>query len=490
MWLPVARILHFQPCSAFATTLVLSHLSLHPSPLLPCPTGPQSDCHPSTAAHTPTVPRPVLPLAPPPLVLAPTDLKPGRVFIVANLQGAYYTLLELLSKHKFDFRSDNLLHVGNLVGDRCRNTAALLKLAQRHSALGPMGANECVALLSAARARVAAEEAARVRQQQQEAAAGGGGAGGTLSRGLLSTQLRQQGQAQEQQQQDAAAKDAEAVGAGRIRAAVAREEAKSGEQQAAGGAGESPAPPSPSLPCGRSQPQGIACGTAGARGHSGYRRVASGYGQAAAAAAGGVVSMSSGSDSDLSSSCNSDDSEDDDEEDEVVEAPATPAWEHQQHHHAQHLPGLPYDTAALSYMLSMPAAVVLEAYGVVLQHAGPEPLLHHAPSPPCTSTTTSQQPAAAYHTIFSHRRGPASPVPPTAQQQLLQQQWTGLASCRGVVRCAVLPPLSALQARSPGFAARVAQGCAPSRGELLLEVVEEPIAELDLPRPVQQHQQH
>lgn len=439
--------------------------------------------------HTPTVPRPLLPLAPPPLVLTPSDLKPGRIFIVANLQGAYYTLLELLSKRKFDFRSDNLFHVGNLVGDRCRNTAALLKLAQRHSAMGPMGANECVALLSAARARVAAQEAARVRQQQQQAAAAGadGGGGGMLSRGLLSAQLRQREQEQQQQQHEAA-KDAEAVGASRM--IVAREEAESGEQQGvqrrcSGGAAESPAAPSPSRTCGRSQPQGIAGGAAGARLRSGYRRVVSGYAQAAAAAAaGGALSMStgsdSGSDSNLSSSCDSDDSED---EDDVVEAPATPARDHQQHHHVVHLPGLPYDTAALSYMLSMPAAVVLEAYGVVLQHAGPEPLLHHAASPP--GATTSGQPPVAYHTIFSHRRGPASPVPPSAQQQ---QQWTGLASCRGVVRCAVLPPLSALQARSPGFAARVAQRCAPSRGELLLEVVEEPIAELDLPRPVVQQQ--
>ncbi|PNH07076.1 hypothetical protein TSOC_006487 [Tetrabaena socialis] len=366
---------------------------------------------PPAAGRPPGVPASAPPAAPC-LLIPAAQLKPGRLFVVANLQGAYYTLLELLSRHKFDFRCDNLMHCGNLVAPpagaaaaarRSASSASVLQLARRHGARGPMGANECLALLAAAAAGRAEEEEQQQQQQQQQqqllhASAGAGVLTGGR-RSALSLQLAAA----------AAAKPAAAEGGAFARPVAAR-----------------------------------AAATA-----------ASGYG--------------SGSDSDSDSS----DGEESDEE--MVQAPATPCREPSPATPAYGsskgcgggVPGR-LDTLALASLLSLPATVVVEAYGLALQHAGPAAV---------GSGAAAAAGAGRHHVLYSHRR-PGTGACGAAGGGAAA---TGLALARDVVRCAVLPPLRALQRDSPGFVAKVAAGVAPSREELLLEVVEEQLSELDLP---------
>lgn len=40
----------------------------------------------------------------------------GRLIIIGEVGGAYYTLLDLLQAVRFNMQTDNLLHVGGLVG--------------------------------------------------------------------------------------------------------------------------------------------------------------------------------------------------------------------------------------------------------------------------------------------------------------------------------------------------------------------------------------
>ncbi|EFJ49953.1 hypothetical protein VOLCADRAFT_104099 [Volvox carteri f. nagariensis] len=386
--------------------------------------------------------RPLLfshPLPPPPLVVPAGQLKPGRVFVVANLQGAYYTLLELLSRNKFDFRCDNLLHVGNLVAPpsvvmarsgsvcccgsgsqqpqssteswRVRNSAAVLKLIRRHGGLGPMGAHECLVLLTAAhcnrlraqqqmeeKQRLAAVLARKLQQDPVMVPPAGSKTAFRATCSALSLQL--------------------AVTASASSAACPSQRAKSTSWLAAGSMG---------------------------------------------------------------SDCSS--SNDEDEAVEMVPVPMTPQREECA---ATPPPSVllaepgggatissPYlDNADLAQLLSLPACVVLEAYRVRLQHVG---LLD---IDDCITTTTagSSDVALRYHTLFSHRRPGSGPGCSQTATTV-----TGLTSCRDVVRFAVLPPLRTLQLLSPGFRAKLAAAAAPSREELMLEVHEEPLSELDMP---------
>ncbi|KXZ49006.1 hypothetical protein GPECTOR_24g296 [Gonium pectorale] len=412
---------------------------------------------------------------PPSLVLPPAALKPGRVFVVANLAGAYYTLLDLLAAHKFDFRVDNLMHVGNLVAPpaalmltsaaaapvggtdprvgapppaaeakaakAARNSASVLKLVRRHSARGPMGAHECLTLLSAAAAnRARAEEEERRRRQlaAQRATAAPASA--------LSMQL------------------AAAAAAG---TAVA--------SPAVGGG----APPPPTVVAVKAIGGGVA--------------VASPY-----LCRGRSCSARMGSDSDTDSDSGSESDSDSGSDSDagcsgLVPAPPTPLRASEglsastsTTNSATSNPWIgcassssPGTTAAaaaaarpaldnldLVHLLGLPARVVLESYGVVLQHAGPPALegLAEVEAPP------------RHHVLFSHRRAGGAASTAAAADAF----HTGLSCPRPVLRCAVLPPLRSLLRSSPGWAAALAAGRAPSRRELLLEVAEQPLSDLDL----------
>ncbi|GIL43662.1 hypothetical protein Vafri_1332 [Volvox africanus] len=382
-------------------------------------------------------------------VVSGSQLKAGRVFIVANLQGAYYTLLEFLSRQKFDFRSDNLLHLGNLVAPpteavaavavpgfgggsegspetprpsrRCRNSTSVLKLVRRHGGLGPMGGHECLALLVTARANrmlalsQAEEErrlAALLAQKQQQEAKAGAMVGFTKPSPILN-----------------------------VRCSAL-------SLQLAGLTATGPAAPAAPAWC-----------------------------TSAATPVNNWLGPDGSSQSDSSDGA----SVSDDEMDvDVVAASWTP---HRVESvlkpsapaaagcgtmlRASAASGLSLDNSDLSQMLSMPACVVLEPYGVRLQHAGP--------------TDTADVAAAAatggtrrYHTLFSHRRATGA-----AAEGGVKAHFTGIASSRDVVRFAVLPPLRTLQRLSPGFGAKMAALMAPSREDLMLEVLEERVSELD-----------
>lgn len=357
--------------------------------------------------------------SPPSLIITADQLKPGRVFIVANLAGAYYTQMELLSRLKFDFRVDNLLHVGNLVapppdsgnigGDsllsdpsrRARNSSSVLKLLRRHSSVGPMGAHECLVLLAAAR----------------------------------SNRLRAQQQAEEERQLLAAASCVKAPPHG-CRSMLSLQLAA---------AGVAPLPP-PSL--------------------------------ASRAAVWGVGSMASSSSmyrspwlpTEVSDSSISDDDDGDEmTQEDVVASPMTPYRGERLSYGTtviSPVSGLSWDDADLAHLLSMPAEVVLEPYGVRLVHAGP------------ASASLGYGFDASghrYHTLYSHRRrGDIDDGAGGGSSS------TGLAACRSdVVRFAVLPPLQTLQRASHGFGAKMAAAMAPTRADLLLEVIEESLSELD-----------
>jgi hypothetical protein len=443
------------------------------------------------------LPEPLAAAAPPAatLVVAAPQLKPGRVFVVANLQGAYYTLLELLSRNKFDFRSDNLLHLGNLVAlpaplllqqpaplatsaingplpgqlhpggpsRRLRNSAALLKLVRRHGALGPMGGNECLALLAAARNNC-------LRSEQQA---------GEQSRlaGLLAQQ-----------------------GAGRASAA-ARGRCSALSMQLAPQAvtAVSAAPQGPAA--------AFITGPAAAAPVSSLPRCAS------RTPAGWLGS--DGSDS-SSGDIESDDASEGEEDVEMVAAPMTPlrneplpavfpspfalsgssasASSRADVAKAKGLTSQPaiatgsggnsggpwLDDMELTQLLSLPACIVLESYGVRLLHAGApdNDLAGGGGILPGDFASDVRNP---HHTLFSHRRAgaPLNASPAVGVGCATAALATGLSSCRDVVRFAVLPPLRTLQQKSPTFCAKVAAGMAPSRADLLLELFEEPLSELD-----------
>ncbi|KAG2423512.1 hypothetical protein HXX76_015260 [Chlamydomonas incerta] len=453
------------------------------------------------SASAAAAPPPPLPL-PAPLVLPAEQLKPGRVFVVANLAGAYYTLLELLARHQFDFRTDNLLHVGNLVaaasaGDGaaagCRNSASVLKLMRRHFARGPLGTNECLALLAAARAnRTRAEEERRAVAAQQAAAA----AAGLRTTSALSLSLRAP-----PSPLPAAPAAPAAVGAGATAAAepapmspVASEAGGGCGAAAFGGAGAA----SLAVPCGPRRPLAATSGCSvsdsesdtdsdsdsdsdddcgAATGAAGYRR---GGGAEPATSACSHPAPPAASTC-ASTACSG----------SASAAAAAAAG------------GL--DNLALAQLLSLPHCVVLAGYGVALAHAGPPPpheaaflqrLRHpHLGEPPAAApadTAAGPEPEPRFHLVFSHRRPGAAAAAAAAAVSAAggAAAATGLTlSGRGdVVRCAVLPPLRVLLRRSPGFAAKLGSGRAPSRQELMMEVVEEPLSDLDRPAAQQQQQ--
>ncbi|GLC36048.1 hypothetical protein PLESTM_000396400 [Pleodorina starrii] len=454
-----------------------------------------------------STPRSLLPLwppAPPSLLLPAGHLKPGRVFVVANLQGAYYTLLELLARHKFDFRTDNLLHLGNLVapppppppppaatanasraggGDyymqqsqrqqqqqveqeeqkvvsgsaqprRFRNSSSVLKLVRRHGGLGPMGANECLALLAAARAN------------------------------------RQRAEQQQQQQAAAAAEEEEE---GRLRLAGAVRKAPGGRcsalslQLAAVAAAAGPAAAVAFQRCSDARPSCTPTPTPTAT---------------TSAPASSYWLGLSGRSSDSSPDSSDGDGEDGPREEgdvEMVAAPLTPhnppGADHAAPHPTRFAPppaaatcstgggggaaapsfgiGPSLDDAGLVQLLSMPACVVLQAYGVELQHVSPRE--EDGSGAAVAAGACGER---GFHLLFSHRR-PGGGLPAGAGGGGAATA-TGLASGRGdVVRFAVLPPVRTLQRWSPGFGAAMAAAAAPSREDLMLEVMEEPLSELD-----------
>ncbi|GIL98835.1 hypothetical protein Vretimale_4136 [Volvox reticuliferus] len=408
----------------------------------------------------------------PTLMLSGSHLKAGRVFIVANLQGAYYTLLEFLSRHKFDFRSDNLLHLGNLVAPpiteavaavaapgcvgggssgggsssppealqpgpsrRLRNSTSVLKFVRRHGGLGPMGGHECLALLLAARANrkwalQQLEEERRLAalllaQKQQQVAKAGPMVGcikplSTLSGRCSALSLQLAGAA-------ATAAAAPAAPAWRTSAAATSVENWLGpdcSSQSDSSDGDSDSDDEMDVDM-------VAAPWTPHRGESALRPSA----PAAAAAMTTAVGVT------------------------MLPSSATN--------------GLPLNNADLVQMLSMPACVVLEPYGVRLQHAGPADAADVA-----AAAATAE--ARRYHTLFSHRRpcGGAAATN-TGGVGVVNSYFTGVASSRDVVRFAVLPPLRTLQRLSPGFGAKMAAAVAPSREELMLDILEEPVSELD-----------
>ncbi|GLC51717.1 hypothetical protein PLESTB_000532300 [Pleodorina starrii] len=456
-----------------------------------------------------STPRSLLPLwppAPPSLVLPAGHLKPGRVFVVANLQGAYYTLLELLARHKFDFRTDNLLHLGNLVappppppptggGDhymqqsqqqqqqqqqqeeqkvvsgsaqprRFRNSSSVLKLVRRHGGLGPMGTNECLALLAAARAnrqRAEQQQAAAAEEEEEEEEVGRRRMAGALRKApggrcsALSLQLT---------------------------AAVARPGAAAAAVPFQRCSGARPScTPATSTPTPTPTPTATT----------------------SAPAASCWLGLS-GRSSDSSPDNSDGDGEDGPREESDVEMVAAPMTPH-------HLPGADHaaaphpttmfapppaaacsaggggaaatsvgsgpslDDAGLVQLLSMPACVVLQAYGIQLQHVSPR---EEDGSGAAAAAAAGAYGERRFHLLFSHRR-PGGRLPAGAGGGGGGAATaTGLASGRGdVVRFAVLPPVRTLQRWSPGFGAAMAAAAAPSREDLMLEVMEEPLSELD-----------
>ncbi|GLI68674.1 hypothetical protein VaNZ11_013160 [Volvox africanus] len=392
----------------------------------------------------------------PTLVVSGSQLKAGRVFIVANLQGAYYTLLEFLSRQKFDFRSDNLLHLGNLVAPpteavatvaasgfgggskgspetpgpsrRRRNSTSVLKLVRRHGGLGPMGGHECLALLVTARANrmlafnQAEEErrlAALLSQKQQQEAEAGAMVGFKKPSSSLNVRC--------------SALSLQLAGV------------------TATGAG-APTPPA--------------------------------WCTSAATPVNNWLGPDCSSQSDSSDGASA---SDDEMDVDVVAASWTPHRDGSMLSPSapatatagcstMMLPGgaasgLSLDKLDLSQMLSMPACVVLEPYGVRLQHAGPTDAADVAPD---AATAGNRR----YHTLFSHRRAGGGATVAAAGGGV-NAHFTGISSSRDVVRFAVLPPLRTLQRLSPGFGAKMAALVAPSREDLMLEILEEPVSELD-----------
>ncbi|GFR52714.1 hypothetical protein Agub_g15263, partial [Astrephomene gubernaculifera] len=494
-------------------------------------------------------------LQPPTLHLTAAQLKPGRLFIVADLQGAYYTLLDLLATHKFDFRRDNLFHTGNLVAPpsraatppppppppsaadpwgpqpqpspcspshpttpsscypappaepptptptpatsrRARNSASVLALVRRHGVRGPMGATDCLALLAAA-----ASACGPVGSGSRSGSCNGRGSGW---------------------QQRLAATPGQPPAAAAARSQAAAAAAGEGVEGMCAERLMSP-PPAPAQPAAAvSRPAAPAAAAAAGWKRSAPLLIRKPTRTGCPSPAYIASSLGGSSEEEEEQEEEEEDSSEEEEEGPLPPAPSPqgpsgpPAWRHSCPSTSTSSSSTCFspsglDDPALAQLLSLPGRLVLEPYGIALQHTH-HPLSHpHHPHPhhphPHHPHHLSQMEAPAvppppqprYHTFYSHRAPPGSATATAASHSAVTPDTatsTGLAASSssssrtrsttttsssggGVLRCAVLPPLRELRARSAGFRAVVAAGRAPSRGELLLRVVEQPLSELD-----------
>ncbi len=305
----------------------------------------------------------------------------------------------------------------------CRHSASVLKLMQRHFARGPMGAHECLAIAAAA------------QQARSRAAAA------AATAAALAEEARLRAAPASAHTPGAAAASPAALPSGGLARALG----------AAGKASQPPPSPEPSAlphePPATPPPTPPRAPPAPCRPEASPFRTASVV--AAAAAAGNAATSAAG----------------------VASGPAL-------------------DNLALVQLLALPYGLEIPSYGLVLQHVGPPALPATSAAPqhaaPCEEYAGQHERTGhsvvptALHVLFSHRRPGA--VAGGAGELTSAATATGLAVPRAVVRCAVLPPLRALLRRPGGLAAALAAGRAPSREELGLEVVEEPLSQLDVAR--------